>query len=81
MFFKNKVGMAYELDDSFEKGKFILYLYTVHLNNGSYEYRLYKKVSSLNLEVFYKMIEEVGAKPKSYYMGQDFGRKLKKVIR
>lgn len=78
MFFRNKVGMAYELDESLINGNYTLSLYVVCLNCDKYEYKFYKKISKMYVEPLYELIDEVGAKPLEYYKGQDFGRQLKR---
>ena len=79
MFFRNKVGMAYELDESLLNGNYTLSLYAVCLSDGEYEYKLEAKLSSPSVKPFYKIIEDVNAKPLEHYKGQDFGRKLIKT--
>ena len=77
MFFKDKIGVAYVLDDSIDSGEYILDLYIVYLDKSQYEFKLYKKISNFSLEPLYNLIDEVEAKPIDYYKSQDFGKGLK----
>ena len=77
MFFKEKIGVAYELNDSLDDGEYIIDLYIVYLDKSKYEFKFYKKIFNLSVEPLYNLIDEIEAKPINYYKSQDFGKGLK----
>lgn len=79
--YSNKlVGFAYEFDNERKSGRYIMKLYMVIDDDGLYKFINYKIFKGYTFEQLYSFADDYGAKPVSYYITQEVGKKLVKKL-